>query len=775
MSKNLLIVESPAKAKTIEKYLGKDFTVKASYGHVRDLPKGDDAIDIENGFAPKYEVISDKKTVIKELKDLIKNHETVWLATDEDREGEAISWHLASALNLDLDTTYRIVFNEITKPAITAAIENPRSINQDLVNAQQARRILDRIVGFRLSPILWRKIKTGLSAGRVQSVAVRILVEREREIIDFKPTSTYKVSAIFSLKNGTKVKATLAKRIPSFDEAKSFLESCKGAEYSISNLVKKPSKRNPSAPFTTSTLQQEASRKLSFSVAQTMRVAQTLYEAGKITYMRTDGVNLSEVAKEQAKEVILKNYGEEFSKPRQFKNKNKKAQEAHEAIRPTDLSLMEVSEMDRNEQRLYELIWKRTLASQMSEAQLEKTTVDIKVSTNDAIFVATGEILKFEGFLKVYMESTDEEAEDEVDDGDSKVLPPLAIGENLDLFEMEALERYSRPSPRYTEASLVKKLEELGIGRPSTYAPTISTIQRRQYASKESREGTLRDLNKFILSEGEVKEEITQERTGADKAKLFPTDLGIVVNDFLVKFFPEILDYRFTAKVEEQFDNVADGKQEWQKMLEIFYKDFAPLAQDVAKNAERAGGERELGVDPKSGRKVIARLGKFGPMIQIGSQDDEEKPRYAKLRSNQRLETISLEEGMDLFKLPRVLGEFEEQPVKSNIGRFGPYVQLGGLFASLEEGDDPYTVQLDRAIELIKKKREAEAKKIIKKFNDDASILQGRWGPYIKIHGKNVKIPKDVEAENLTLEDCERLLEESKNKPKKKRASKKKS
>ncbi|MEM8887108.1 MAG: type I DNA topoisomerase [Bacteroidota bacterium] len=774
MSKNLLIVESPAKAKTIEKYLGKEFTVKASYGHVRDLPKGDDAIDVENGFTPKYEVIPDKKTVIKELKDLIKKHETVWLATDEDREGEAISWHLANALKLDLDTTHRIVFNEITKPAITAAIENPRSINQDLVNAQQARRILDRIVGFRLSPILWRKIKTGLSAGRVQSVAVRIIVEREREIIAFKPTSTYKVSAIFTLKSGTKIKGTLASKLPTFDDAKAFLESCKGATYSISNLVKKPSKRNPSAPFTTSTLQQEASRKLSFSVAQTMRVAQTLYEAGHITYMRTDGVNLSELAKEQAKEVILKAYGEEYSKPRQFKNKNKKAQEAHEAIRPTNLALTEVSDMERNEQRLYELIWKRTLASQMSEAQLEKTTVDITVSTNDAIFVATGEVLKFDGFLKVYMEGTDEEQEDDTEDEDSKVLPPLSIGEELGLFEMEALERYSRPAPRYTEASLVKKLEELGIGRPSTYAPTISTIQRRQYASKESREGVLRDLNKFILSEGELKEEVVQERTGADKAKLFPTDLGIVVNDFLVKFFPEILDYKFTAKVEEQFDNIADGKQEWQKMLELFYKDFAPLAQDIAKNAERAGGERELGVDPKSGRKVIARLGKFGPMIQIGSQDDEEKPRYAKLRSNQRLETISLEEGMDLFKLPRVLGEFEEQPVKSNIGRFGPYVQLGGLFASLEEGDDPYTVQLDRAIELILKKREAEAKKVIKKFNDDAAILQGRWGPYIKIHGKNVKIPKDVEAENLTLEDCERLLEESKNKPKKKRASKKK-
>ena len=772
MSKNLLIVESPAKAKTIEKYLGQDFTVKASYGHVRDLPKGDNAIDVENGFLPKYEIIPDKKTVIKDLKDLIKKHDTVWLATDEDREGEAISWHLANALSLDIDSTHRIVFNEITKPAITRAIENPRRINKDLVNAQQARRILDRLVGFRLSPILWKKIKVGLSAGRVQSVAVRLLVEREREIMAFKPTSSFKVTADFILSNGTSVKATLKKKIPTLNEARAFLDSCKGANYSIVNLEKKPSKKSPSAPFTTSTLQQEASRKLSFSVAQTMRVAQTLYESGHITYMRTDSVNLSQQALDQSARVIADLYGEEYSKSRQFKNKNSNAQEAHEAIRPTDLSLTQLKDLGRNETRLYELIWKRTIASQMAEARLEKTVVDIEVSTNSAIFVATGEVLIFDGFLKVYLESLDEEPEDDNGD-DAGVLPPMSIGEQLSLSEMIALERFTRHAPRYTEASLVKRLEELGIGRPSTYAPTISTIQKRDYVVKDFREGSERVLQCLSLSDDQLSEKTKTEITGAEKNKLFPTDLGMVVNDFLVKFFPSILDYQFTAKVEELFDEIADGKQAWQEMLSEFYDDFAPHVNHIAENAERAGGERELGTDPKSGRKVIARLGRYGPMIQIGSQDDEEKPRYAKLRATQRLETISLEEALELFKLPRVLGEYEEQAVKANIGRFGPYVQLGGLFASLEEGDDPYTINLERAIELIEKKKKAEASKIIKHFNDDAQILKGRWGPYIKIHGKNVKIPKDVEPENLTLEDCERLLEESKNKPKRKGRSKK--
>ena len=766
MGKNLLIVESPAKAKTIERYLGKDFTVKASYGHVRDLPKGDNAVDIENGFAPRYEVLPDKKAVIKELKSLIKEHETVWLATDEDREGEAISWHLAQALGLDVQTTRRIVFNEITKPAITRAIQQPRTIDQNLVNAQQARRILDRIVGFRLSPILWKKVRTGLSAGRVQSVAVRLLVEREREIMAFEPVSSFKVTAQFILADGTLLKAELARRIPDAEEARRFLESCLGATYTITNLETKPARKSPSAPFTTSTLQQEASRKLNFSVAQTMRVAQSLYEAGKITYMRTDGVNLAQQALDQARDVIGQLYGPEYSLTRHYKAKTSNAQEAHEAIRPTDLAVQQVTNMGRNEERLYELIWKRTIASQMADAQLEKTTVDITVSTNQAVFKARGEVIKFEGFLKVYLESTDEEGDDE---GDSGMLPPLKVGEVLGLKLMEALERFSRPAPRYTEASLVKKLEELGIGRPSTYAPTISTIQKRGYVVKESRDGEARDLQLLTLKQEKITTKVKQETTGAEKNKLFPTDLGMVVNDFLVTFFPQILDYSFTAKVEEEFDRIAEGDQFWQEMLGTFYASFDPLVRKTQETADRAGGERELGEDPKSGRKVIARLGRYGPMIQIGSAEDDGKPRYAKLRPDQRLETITFEEAMDLFKLPRVLGEFEDTPVKANIGRFGPYVQLDGLFASLEEGDDPYTITYERAVELILKKREIEANKIIHKFSEDAQILRGRWGPYIKIHGANVKIPKDVAPENLTLEDCERLYEESKTKPKPKR------
>lgn len=771
MSKNLLIVESPAKAKTIEKYLGKDFTVKASYGHVRDLPKGDDAIDIENGFEPKYEVLADKKSVIKELKALIKQHDTVWLATDEDREGEAISWHLAEALKLDPATTPRIVFNEITKPAIIKAIDSPRFIDTNLVDAQQARRILDRIVGFRLSPVLWRKIKGGLSAGRVQSVAVRLLVEREREIIGFTPTSSYKVSAEFILNSGASVVAELAKKIPTLEGASEFLESCKGAGYSITDLVKKPGKKSPPAPFTTSTLQQEASRKLSFSVTQTMRVAQTLYEAGKITYMRTDSVSLSETARNEAQKVITGNYGEKYSNPRQYKNKNSNAQEAHEAIRPTDFSVSELTELDRNEKRLYELIWKRTLASQMANAELEKTTVDISVSTNEAVFKATGEVLVFDGFLKLYMEGTDDEEEDETAKG---VLPPINVGESVDLSFMEALERYSRPAPRYTEASLVKKLEEQGIGRPSTYAPTISTIQKRNYAEKEVREGTPRDLNLLRLEADVIEDKIKTEITGAEKSKLFPTDLGMVVNDFLTKFFPSILDYSFTAKMEAQFDEIASGNQGWRTLLDDFYKDFDPKVKHIAEHAEREAGDRELGTDPKSGKPVIARLGRFGPMVQLGSSDDEEKPKYASLRKTMRLETVTLEDALELFKLPRVLGEMEEQPVKANIGRFGPYVQLGRLFASLEETDDVYTIGFERAQELILAKRVADANKIIATLSDDAQILKGRWGPYLKIHGANVKIPKDVAPESITLEDAEKLFEEHKTKPKRGRGGAKK-
>jgi len=772
MSKNLLIVESPAKAKTIERYLGKDFTVKASYGHVRDLPKDDNAIDVEHGFEPKYEVIPDKKSVIKELKELIKTADQVWLATDEDREGEAISWHLASVLGLDTNTTRRIVFNEITKSAITRAIENPRPINLDLVYAQQARRVLDRIVGFKLSPILWRKIKRGLSAGRVQSVAVRLIVEREREIMDFKPTSSFRVTAELWVNGKKTIKASLPQAFKTREEAHAFLTSCIGAEYTIAKLETKPAKKSPPPPFTTSTLQQEASRKLSFSVAQTMRVAQSLYESGKITYMRTDSVSLSQDARQQAARVIQQEFGPEYSKTRQYKNKNTSAQEAHEAIRPTDLSLSKLDEGDRNAKRLYELIWKRTLASQMADAQLEKTTVDIEISTNKALLKATGEVLKFDGFLKLYIESTDDENEEEESKG---VLPPLEVGQKLRLKSMEALQRFTRPAPRYTEASLVKKLEELGIGRPSTYAPTISTIQRREYVVKESREGQPRELQKLVLANDQVQQSTKTEITGAEKAKLFPTDLGMVVNDFLVKFFPSILDYSFTAKVEEEFDRIASGQMAWNKMIEEFYREFEPKVEHTKENAERAGGERELGVDPKTGRKVIARLGRYGPMIQIGTQEDEEKPQYAKLRPNQRLETITLEEALDLFKLPRLLGEFENEPVKANIGRYGPYVQWGkSFFASLEEEDDPYTIELDRAIELIKKKREEEANKIIVQFTDEVQILRGRWGPYLKYHGANVKIPKDVDPENLTLEDCERLAEEAKNKPKRRRGGRKK-
>ncbi|MEL6842906.1 MAG: DNA topoisomerase [Bacteroidota bacterium] len=652
------------------------------------------------------------------------------------------------------------------------SIQSPRTINQDLVNAQQARRVLDRLVGFQLSPVLWRKIRRGLSAGRVQSVAVRLIVEREREIIAFTPTSSYVVSAEFILDNGAKIKADLAKRLPDLATAREFLESCKGAIYEISKLETKPSKKSPTQPFTTSTLQQEASRKLSFSVSQTMRVAQTLYEEGLITYMRTDSVNLSQQAIGQAKDVVIKLYGEEYSKSRQFKNKNSNAQEAHEAIRPTDLSLSQLTNLGRNEQRLYELIWKRTLASQMAEARLEKTTVDIKLSTNDAVLKAKGEVLVFDGFLKVYLESKDEDDEEE----QSGVLPPLSVGQILSLDYIKAQERYSRPASRYTEASLVKKLEEQGIGRPSTYAPTISTIQKREYVVKDSRDGTPRDLNILTMKEGEIADSIYTETTGAEKAKLFPTDLGITVNDFLVKFFPGILDYSFTAKVEEQFDEIAEGNQAWQQMISEFYDGFAPLVVKTTEEAERADGERELGIDPKSERIVLARLGRYGPMIQIGRNDDDsgEKPRYAKLRVGQLLETITMEEALELFRLPRVLGEMEEQPVKVNIGRYGPYVQLGRLFASLEDEDDPYEINFERAVELIKKKREADANKIIKAFNDEVQILRGRWGPYLKYKGSNVKLPKDVEPTNLTLEDCDRLAEEAKNKPKRGRGKAKK-
>ncbi|MEM0995887.1 MAG: type I DNA topoisomerase [Bacteroidota bacterium] len=768
--KNLMIVESPAKAKTIEKYLGEDFVVKASFGHVRDLPKGDDAIDYDQGFTPKYEVLSDKKEVIRELKKLAKEVETVWLATDEDREGEAISWHLAEVLGLDIPTARRVVFNEITKKAVTNAVANPRVINQDLVNAQQARRVLDRIVGFNLSPVLWKKVRTGLSAGRVQSVAVRLIVERERDIIDFTATSSFRITAEFRLEGGVKLKAQLKNRIPTIEEARAFLQECVGADFNITNLETRPGKKTPAAPFTTSTLQQEASRKLSFSVAQTMRVAQGLYEAGFITYMRTDSVSLSGFAIDQAKQVVTDLYGAEYHKVRQFKSKSDSAQEAHEAIRPTDMNRQEAPG-DRNAKRLYELIWKRTVASQMADAILEKTTATIGISSSERNLVATGEVLKFEGFLKVYLEGRDEE---DGDDDNSGVLPPLTIGQKLQLDFLQARERFSKHPPRYTEASLVKKLEEQGIGRPSTYAPTISTIQKRNYVSKETREGNERHYNVVKLAGDEVSERKDTEITGAEKNKLFPTDLGMLVTDFLIDHFPGVLDYRFTAKVEEEFDEIASGKKIWNNMIGNFYGDFAETVEITKEEADRVSKERYLGEHPKNGEPIYAKFGKYGPFVQLGETSEEVKPKYSSLRSDQRLDTITLEDAIDLFRLPRILGNMDEQDIKVNVGRYGPYVQLGKLFVSIPKEEDPYNLGLERAIELIEAKKEADRNKIIQDFGEEGQVLNGRWGPYIKMQGKNIKIPKDMKAEELTLEDCKKLYEEQKDKPKRGRGRKKK-
>jgi DNA topoisomerase-1 len=760
MSKNLVIVESPAKAKTIEGYLGKDFTVKSSYGHVRDLPKGDGAIDIEKGFKPKYEVSPDKKDVINELRKISSKADTVWLATDSDREGEAISWHLKEVLELSESKIKRIVFTEITKKAILEAIEKPRSIDIDLVNAQQARRILDRLVGFEISPVLWKKIKTGLSAGRVQSVAVRLIVEREREIDQFNATSSYKVVAKFDLGKGKVLSAELPKNFSTEQEAFDFLQKCIGADFSVKNMEKKPAKKSPAPPFTTSTLQQEASRKLSFSVAQTMTVAQRLYEAGKISYMRTDSVNLSDDALASAKSAIVSSFGNEYFHLRKYKNKNESAQEAHEAIRPTDFSLQEASG-DRNEQRLYELIWKRAIASQMAEAQLERTIATIAISSVPQTLTATGEVIKFDGFLKVYIESTDDEDGDEDTKG---MLPPLEIGQLLPLQEMKAAERYSRPAPRYTEASLVKKLEELGIGRPSTYAPTISTIQKRGYVEKENREGKERKLNELILAANKVTKKITSEITGAEKSKLFPTDLAMIVNDFLVQYFPTITDYSFTANVEKEFDEIAEGTKKWEKMLDEFYGSFHKTVLST-EQIERSSvsTSRDIGVHPQTGEKIIARLGRYGPIAQIGEADEEtgKKPQFASLRKGQFIETVTLEEALELFKLPRESGEYEGKPMKVAIGRFGPYILHDSKFYSIGKEDDPLEVSEQRCIEIIEAKRKAEAEKLIKEFpgNDDVKILNGRWGPYIAVGKKNVKIPKDRDPKSLTLEECLTLAE----------------
>jgi DNA topoisomerase-1 len=746
MAKNLVIVESPAKAKTIEGFLGTDYQVKSSFGHVRDLAKKGLAVNTDEDFEPTYEISPDKEKVVSELRKLAKDAETVWLATDEDREGEAISWHLFETLKLDEKKTKRIVFHEITKNAIRNAIEKPRKIDKNLVDAQQARRILDRLVGFELSPILWKKVRPSLSAGRVQSVAVRLIVEREREVTGFKSTSAFKVTASFQV-DGAVMKADLNKRFNTLDEAKAFLEKCKTAQYTIDSLETKPSKKTPAAPFTTSTLQQEASRKLGFSVAQTMVVAQRLYESGHITYMRTDSVNLSELALGQAKSEITRLYGEKYVFTRQYKTKSKSAQEAHEAIRPTYMENQSING-DRNDQRLYDLIWKRTVASQMADAELEKTTATIAISTTAERFVAQGEVLKFDGFLKVYMESTDDDGNEETQEG---MLPPIRKGDNLNLKDIVATERYTHHPPRYTEASLVKKLEELGIGRPSTYAPTISTIQKREYVVKEDREGTPRNFKVLSLSKGNISEETKTENTGAEKSKLFPTDIGMVVNDFLLMHFPAIMDFGFTAKVEEEFDEIAEGKVNWRKMIGEFYRPFHENVEETTETSERASGERLLGIDPNTGKNVYARIGRFGPLVQIGESDDEVK-KFASLRKDQRLEAITLEDAMDLFKLPRTAGEYEGEEMVVAVGRFGPYIRHKGAFYSLKKEDDPLTVEAPRCIEIIEAKRKAEREKVIQTFaeNPEVQVLNGRWGPYICIGKNNYKIPKGKDPKALT-------------------------
>lgn len=772
MAKNLVIVESPAKAKTIEGYLGKDFVVKSSYGHVRDLAKKGIAIDIENNFTPQYSVSADKKQVITELKKLVKDAETVWLATDEDREGEAISWHLYETLKLDKKDTKRITFNEITKTAVQRAIENPRTINQELVNAQQARRVLDRLVGFELSPVLWKKVKPSLSAGRVQSVAVRLIVEREREIQSFTPENFFRINGSFR-KGSESLDGKLAHNLTTEDQAASFLEDCNSAAFSVVDVQKKPAVKNPSAPFTTSTLQQEASLKLGFSVSRTMSVAQRLYEAGHITYMRTDSVNLSETAINGAKAAIVNNYGSEYSNPKQYKGKSAGAQEAHEAIRPSDFNRQNVSSSS-DEERLYDLIWKRSIASQMSQAKLERTTIKIGAENLDDVFVVKGEIIKFDGFLKVYLESSlDDEEDDKAIEG---LLPDVSVGDKIESNSIIATERFTRPAPRYVEASLVKKLEELGIGRPSTYAPTISTIQKRGYVEKKELEGVERKYAVYTLSGVNLKKEIASEVTGRDRNKLTPTDIGMVVTDFLVEHFGNIMDYNFTAEVEQEFDEIAQGLKEWTAMIKKFYDPFHDNVEDTLENSDRASGERYLGDHPKTGEKVIVRIGRYGPMAQIGDTEGENKAQFASLRANQSIETITFEEALELFKLPRQLGEFEGKVVKANIGRFGPYVQHDGKFVSLKE-DDPMEVNLERAIELIKEKRIEDEKKVIKTFDeqDDMQLLNGRWGPYLKIGKKNFKLPKDVEPEKLTYEECIEISENQPKKTRKRTTSKKKS
>ncbi|MBI9034471.1 MAG: type I DNA topoisomerase [Bacteroidales bacterium] len=772
MVKNLVIVESPAKAKTIEKYLGKDFTVKSSFGHVRDLAKKDQGIDIEHDFAPIYEVSADKVKVVNELKKLSKEAEMVWLASDEDREGEAIAWHLFEALNLKKETTQRIVFNEITKTAILHAIENPKGIDYNLVNAQQARRVLDRLVGFELSPLLWKKVKPSLSAGRVQSVAVRLIVEREEEIKAFESQYSYRVTSVFNIitdKGLHTVNAELPKRFKTKDEADAFLNLCKDSSFSISNIEKKPAKKSPAPPFTTSTLQQEASRKLGFSVAKTMMVAQQLYESGKITYMRTDSLNLSSLAIDLAKDEITSQYGKEYIKVRKFTTKIKGAQEAHEAIRPTNLSQHEASG-DSSQNRLYELIWKRTIASQMADAQLEKTNVSIDVSNSPLKFVAKGEVVIFDGFLKVYLESTDEDEREET----TGMLPPLKVGMPLDLNEMLAVQRFSLPPYRYSEAALVKRMEELGIGRPSTYAPTISTIQKREYVVKGEDEGVDRKYEIIKLSDNKVSHSTKTEKTGSNKGKLVPTDIGSLVTKFLTQHFGNILEYSFTASVEKEFDEIANGLKVWNEMIREFYSPFHKQIEETMETSDKVRGERLLGLDPVSGNNVYARIGRFGSMVQIGETESDDKPRFAGLRKGQSIETITLDEAMELFKFPKTVGEYETKVVTVAIGRFGPYVRHDSKFVSIPKTDDPSSISLERSIELIEEKRKKDREKIIQVFeeNPDVQVLNGRWGPYIAIGKDNIRIPKDTDPLSLTLEDCLKLAKEIGVKTKKKTTKK---
>ena len=762
MAKNLVIVESPAKAKTIEKFLGSDFKVMSSYGHIRDLKKKDFSIDIENNFEPIYEIPDDKKKVVSELTAAAKKAETVWLASDEDREGEAISWHLYHALGLEGKNTQRIVFHEITKTAIQEAIKNPRSIDNNLVDAQQARRVLDRIVGFELSPVLWRKIKPSLSAGRVQSVSVRLIVEREREIQNFESEAAYRIIAIFKKDEDGQVheiKAEYNKRLKTKEEALELLEKLKSSNFTVEDVTTKPAKKSPAAPFTTSTLQQEASRKLGFSVAQTMRVAQNLYESGRITYMRTDSVNLSGLAINTAKDEIISQYGEKYWQVRQYSTKSKGAQEAHEAIRPTFISEHEAG-ATQQEKRLYNLIWKRTIASQMANAELERTTATIGISNAEGKFIASGEVIKFDGFLRVYLEGTD----DEDSENEEGLLPPMQANDQLDMQNITATERFTQRPARYTEASLVRKMEELGIGRPSTYAPTISTIQNREYVEKRTVEGTKRSYNILTLEKGKISDKNKTETVGYDKNKLVPTDIGTVVNDFLVEFFPNVVDYHFTADVEKEFDAVAMGEKQWNIIIKEFYSHFHPVVEETMEmRMEHKVGERVLGTDPKTGRQVAVKIGRYGPLAQIGVPDEEEKPLFASLQKTQSIETITLEEALKLFELPRNLGPFRDKDMTVAIGRFGPYIRHNNKFVSLPKEYDPMEVTAEEAIALIEDKEKKDREKIIKEFDEEPGlqVLNGRYGPYIAFEKKNYKIPKTQDPAELTLEMCKQLIEEA--------------